>query len=46
MVSPMVPKDVEFRYFYIVDGVVYVPLCTSEEYDDFGSEICIYVPDM
>jgi hypothetical protein len=41
-----VPKDVEFRYFYIVDGVVYVPLCTFKEYDDFGSENCIYVPSM
>jgi len=41
-----VPKDVEFRYFYIVDEVVYVPLCTFREYDDFGSENCIYVPGM
>ena len=41
-----VPKDVEFRYFYIVDGVVYVPLCTFREHDDFGSENCIYIPDM
>ena len=41
-----VPKDVEFRYFYIVDGVVYVPLCTFKEHDDFGSENCIYIPDM
>lgn len=41
-----VPKDVEFRYFYIVDGVVYVPLCTFKEHDDFGSENCIYVPGM
>jgi len=41
-----VPKDIEFRYFYIVDGVVYVPLCTFKEYDDFGSENCIYVLSM
>ncbi|MBW2741717.1 MAG: hypothetical protein JRE64_23385 [Deltaproteobacteria bacterium] len=41
-----VPKDVEFRYFYIVDGVVYVLLCTFKEYDDFGSGNCIYVPSM
>jgi hypothetical protein len=41
-----VPKDVEFRYFYIVDGDVYVPLCAFKEHDDFGSENCIYVPRM
>ncbi|HUV50198.1 MAG TPA: hypothetical protein VMW78_04160 [Anaerolineae bacterium] len=41
-----VPKDVEFSYFYIVDGVVYVPLCAFKENDDLGSENCIYVPSM
>lgn len=41
-----VPKDIGFRYFYIVDGVVYVPMCTFKELDDFGSENCIYVPKM
>jgi len=41
-----VPKDAEFRYFYIVDGVVYVPTCTFREHDDFGSDNCIYVPGM
>jgi hypothetical protein len=41
-----VPKDVEFTYFYIVDGAVYVPMCTFKEYDDFGSENCIYIPNM
>ena len=41
-----VPSDNEFKYFYIVDGVVYVPACRMREKDDFGSENCIYVPKM
>ena len=35
----------EFRYFYIVDGTVYVPECRFYEKDDFGSRNCIYVPE-
>jgi hypothetical protein len=35
----------EFRYFYIVDGNVYVPECKFYENDDFGSRNCIYVPE-
>lgn len=35
----------EFRYFYIVDGVVYVPECKFYEKDDFGSRNCVYVPE-
>ena len=34
----------EFRYFYIVDGAVYVPECKFYEQDDFGSRNCVYVP--
>ena len=41
-----VPSDNEFKYFYIVDGVVYVPPCRMTEKDDFGSENCIFVPGM
>ena len=41
-----VPSYNEFKYFYIVDGVVYVPACRMTEKDDFGSENCIYVPGM
>lgn len=41
-----VPSDNEFKYFYIVDGVVYIPACRMTEKDDFGSENCIYVPGM
>jgi len=39
-----VPADMEFRYFFIVDGVVYLPGCDIREADDFGSENCIFVP--
>ena len=35
----------EFRYFYIVDGAVYVPECRFYEKDDFGSRNCVYVPN-
>jgi hypothetical protein len=35
----------EFRYFYIVDGAVYVPECRFYEKDDFGSRNCLYVPE-
>jgi hypothetical protein len=35
----------EFRYFYIVDGAVYVPECKFYEKDDFGSRNCVYVPE-
>ena len=34
----------EFRYFYIVDGSVYLPECEFYEKDDFGSRNCLYVP--
>jgi hypothetical protein len=34
----------EFKYFYNVDGAVYLPECQLKEQDDFGSQICIYIP--
>lgn len=36
--------DREFRYFYLVNGSVYLPDCYSRETDDFGSWNCIYQP--
>ena len=36
----------EFRYFYIVDGAVYLPQCRFRENDDFGSANCLYIPGM
>jgi hypothetical protein len=41
-----VAANSEFRYFYIVDGRVYLPECALYEKDDFGSRNCIYVPGM
>jgi len=41
-----VPVDSEFSYFYLVDGVVFLPECRFKEKDDFGSENCIFVTDM
>ena len=40
-----VAANSEFRYFYIVDGSVYVPACRFYEKDDFGSRNCIYIPE-
>lgn len=36
--------DREFRYFYVVDGGIYVPSCNYTEKDDFGKTNCIYQP--
>ncbi len=41
-----VAPHAEFRYFYIVDGSVYLPECEFYEKDDFGSRNCVYVPGM
>ena len=41
-----VPAKTEFRYFYQVDGEVYLPACRLKEQDDFGSETCIYIPGL
>jgi hypothetical protein len=40
------PAKTEFRYFYRVDGTVYLPACRFKEQDDFGSETCIYAPEL
>lgn len=40
------PAAGEFRYFFILDGEVYVPPCRFREKDDFGSENCVYQPEM
>ena len=41
-----IPASREFKYFYIVDGVVYLPPCRLKEHDDFGSENCVYSSHM
>jgi hypothetical protein len=38
------PLTPESRYFYVVDGSIYIPDCRFKETDDFGSENCIYLP--
>ena len=40
----VLPSDVEFKYFYLVDDEVLVPACDMKEKDDFGSENCVYNP--
>jgi hypothetical protein len=40
------PSGIEFRYFFIVDEVVYIPACYHKEKDDFGSSNCVYVPEI
>jgi hypothetical protein len=42
----VVPAEEEFSYFYMVNGEVFLPPCKLMEKDDFGSENCIYSPDM
>ena len=39
-----VATNSEFRYFYLVDGAVFLPECELYEKDDFGSRNCLYVP--
>jgi hypothetical protein len=34
----------EFKYFYLVDGKAYLPDCTLNENDDFGSNNCVFSP--
>lgn len=41
-----VPVVAEFKYFYIVDGSVHIPDCRFRERDDFGSENCLFQPEM
>jgi len=38
------PATDEFSYFYIIDGITYVPPCNYREKDDFGAENCIFMP--
>ena len=40
------PADQEFTYFYIMDNQLFIPDCPYKEKDDYGSENCIFVPDL
>jgi hypothetical protein len=38
------PSGHPFRYYYVLDGVMFLPPCQMKESDDFGSANCIYDP--
>lgn len=35
-----------FRYFYLLDGELFLPPCELKENDDFGSRNCIFNPHL
>ena len=39
------PSNKPFRYYYIVDGILFVPPCPLTEQDDFGSKNCVFDPE-
>lgn len=40
------PTDNSFRYFYMVDGEIFIPSCRLTENNDFGSKNCIFEPKL
>ena len=42
----VIPLGHGFRYFFIADGRITLPPCRYKERDDFGSQNCIFVPDL
>lgn len=40
------PSDDQFRYYYVVDGQIFLPACRMKEKDGFGSENCIFEPHL
>ena len=42
----VIPLGHEFRYFFIADGSITLPPCRYKEKDDFGSENCIFIPEL
>ena len=38
-----IPMTSELKYFYIVDGLIFIPECRFKEKDDFGAETCLYL---
>lgn len=41
-----VPADTEFRYFFMVDGKHFLPVCGLREIDDFGSANCVFTAEI
>lgn len=42
----VMPVSQSFRYFYSVDGKLVIPDCHYKEYDDFGSQNCVFQKSM
>lgn len=40
------PSDTPFRYYYMIDGKIFLPPCQMKETDDFGSKNCIFEPHL
>lgn len=41
-----IPVKQEFKYFFVVNGVITVPDCPYTEDDDFGNKNCVYISEM
>lgn len=39
-----IPAGKNFSYFYEVDGSPYLPDCQFKEFDDLGTQSCLYLP--
>ena len=40
------PAALPFQYYYVLDEKIFIPSCRMKQTDDFGSENCIYDPDL
>ena len=40
------PSGSPFRYYYVLDGEMFLPPCQMKENDDFGSANCIFDPHL
>lgn len=40
------PSHDPFRYYYVLDGEMFLPPCQMKENDDFGSANCIFDPHL
>lgn len=38
------PPNEPFRYFYVLDGEIFLPPCRMKEKDDFGFVNCVFDP--
>jgi ABC-type uncharacterized transport system auxiliary subunit len=42
----VLPSGDQFRYYYVVDDKIFLPPCKIRESDDFGSENCVFDPQL